>query len=315
MSWSIILAAGEGKRLQPAIKSWFGRDCPKQFCALGGSRTMVENAVRRALGISPLPQILTIVGKHQTRFIPAHAKLGRIIEQPQNLGTGIGILYCLAHILPKNPEATVAIFPSDHFVAPRHGFSRLLRVAIRSIHENPDKLLLLAAPATRPETDYGWIEIKSSASSSEVLPISRFREKPSLEEAHKLWDRGALWNTMITVSKAKTLWELAQERFPDLVRNFEEAFSSLTLGISDYNAENFYKNLSPLDFSKDILESNAHKISVLPMRGVVWSDWGRPERILEIIRQFGLPSPVPKGRVYGPHRTFEERSRRVKIFA
>ncbi len=315
MPWSIVLAAGEGNRLKPAIKSWFGRECPKQFCALGGSKTMVEKTVRRALGISPLPQILTIVGKHQTPFIPAHAELGRIIEQPQNLGTGIGILYCLAHILPKNPEATVAILPSDHFVAPRHSFSRLLRSAIRSINENPDKLLLLAAPATSPEPDYGWIEIRADASSAQILPVSRFREKPSLEEARQLWSRGALWNTMITVAKAKTLWELSRQAAPGVIRHFEEASSALGLGISPEKAENFYKRLSPLDFSKDILEINAHRISVLPMRGVVWSDWGRPERILEIIRQFGLPSPIPKRRVYEPHRTFEERTRRVKSFA
>lgn len=313
--WSIVLAAGEGSRLSSAIKNWFGRECPKQFCALGGSQTMVEKTVRRALDISSLSQVLTIVGKSQSSFIPPHAQLGRVIKQPRNLGTGIGILYCLAHILPRDPEAIVAILPSDHFVAPKRIFSKFLRLAIRSVKDNPQNPLLLAALATRPETDYGWIETGSAVNYSPVLSVSRFREKPPTEEAFRLWGRGALWNTMITVSKAKTLWGLARAVKPDLIRHFEEMFPSLHSEIPEEEAENFYQSISPLDFSKDILEANARQINVLPMRGVVWSDWGRPERILEITRQFGLPSPASTGGSYELNRTFRERPRRVKSFA
>ena len=313
--WSIVLAAGEGSRLSSAIKNWFGRECPKQFCALGGSQTMVEKTVSRALDISSLNQILTIVGKSQSSFIPPRAKLGRIIKQPRNLGTGIGILYSLAHILPRDPQATVAILPSDHFVAPKRVFSKFLRLAVRSVKDNPQNPLLLAALATRPETDYGWIETGNPVNYSPVLSVSRFREKPPTEEASRLWNRGALWNTMITVSKAKTLWELARTVKPDLIRHFEEIVPSLHSGIPEEEAESFYQRISPLDFSKDILEANAPQINVLPMRGVVWSDWGRPERILEITRQFGLPSPASTGGFYELNRTFRERSRRVKSFA
>ncbi len=313
--WSIVLAAGEGSRLSSAIKNWFGRECPKQFCALGGSQTMVEKTISRALDVSSLNQVLTIVGKSQLSFIPPHAKLGRVIKQPRNLGTGIGILYSLAHILPRNPEAIVSILPSDHFVAPKRVFSKFLRLAVRFVKDNPQNPLLLAAQATSPETDYGWIETGNSINDSSILSVSRFREKPPMEEASRLWNRGALWNTMITVSKAKTLWELARAVKPDLIRHFEEIFSSLDSGISEEEAENFYQRIAPLDFSKDILEVNAHQINVLPMRGVVWSDWGRPERILEIIGQFGLPSPMSTGGSYELNRTFRERPRRVKSFA
>ncbi len=99
------------------------------------------------------------------------------------------------------------------------------------------------------------------------------------------------------------------------MRRFEKISPLLDLGISEEEAEIFYKSLSPLDFSKDVIEAGAHKINVLPMRGVVWSDWGRPERILEIIRQFGLPSPVPMRGFYGLNRTLKERALRVKSFA
>jgi hypothetical protein len=30
--WSIVLAGGDGSRMQSFIKKWLGRDIPKQFC-------------------------------------------------------------------------------------------------------------------------------------------------------------------------------------------------------------------------------------------------------------------------------------------
>ncbi len=36
-AWSIILAGGNGSRMQPFIKQWLGRDIPKQYCSFMGN--------------------------------------------------------------------------------------------------------------------------------------------------------------------------------------------------------------------------------------------------------------------------------------
>lgn len=49
-----------------------------------------------------------------------------------------------------------------------------------------------------------------------------------------------------------------------------------------------YRELPILDFSSDVLEPASRKLMVLEMKDVVWSDWGRPERILETLRVIGM---------------------------
>jgi hypothetical protein len=48
-----------------------------------------------------------------------------------------------------------------------------------------------------------------------------------------------------------------------------------------------YRGILPLDFSRDFLAHAAAWSLVLPMPDLAWSDWGRPERIAESLRQIG----------------------------
>jgi len=41
----------------------------------------------------------------------------RLVIQPANRGTGLGILLPLAHVLKADPRARVVVAPCDHYVA------------------------------------------------------------------------------------------------------------------------------------------------------------------------------------------------------
>ena len=41
-----------------------------------------------------------------------------------------------------------------------------------------------------------------------------------------------------------------------------------------------YARLAPVDFSSEILSARPGALALLPVRGVVWSDLGSPERVL-----------------------------------
>ncbi len=64
-SWGIILAAGEGKRLQSFVHSNYGTDAPKQFCTFTGTRSMLGHTIDRAEMLIKPEQLLTVVGKDQ----------------------------------------------------------------------------------------------------------------------------------------------------------------------------------------------------------------------------------------------------------
>jgi mannose-1-phosphate guanylyltransferase len=47
-----------------------------------------------------------------------------------------------------------------------------------------------------------------------------------------------------------------------------------------------------LNFSSKLLERNAALVAVMELTEVLWSDWGKPERIVEALRILGI-APVP----------------------
>jgi len=45
------------------------------------------------------------------------------------------------------------------------------------------------------------------------------------------------------------------------------------------------------DFSREVLERAAEALVVLPVRGVLWSDWGTPERVVRTLCRIGASPP------------------------
>ena len=46
--WSIVLAGGEGERVQPLVQRWLGQPKPKQYCAFVGTRSLLQHTLDRA---------------------------------------------------------------------------------------------------------------------------------------------------------------------------------------------------------------------------------------------------------------------------
>ena len=66
--WAVILAGGDGTRLQSLTRSISGDDRPKQFCPIIGGRTLLDQTSRRvALSVAP-EQTLTVLTRTHERF-------------------------------------------------------------------------------------------------------------------------------------------------------------------------------------------------------------------------------------------------------
>src|SRR5947208_182725 len=59
--WGIVLAGGEGKRLQEFIRSRFGHQHPKQYCVFTGTRSMLRHTLDRSNRLVPRERLLTII--------------------------------------------------------------------------------------------------------------------------------------------------------------------------------------------------------------------------------------------------------------
>jgi mannose-1-phosphate guanylyltransferase/mannose-6-phosphate isomerase len=122
--------------------------------------------------------------------------------------------------------------------------------------------------------------------------IARFIEKPSAAIAPSLIESGGLWNTMIMVFKVKTLLQLVQRIHPAMYAQFHRVYESIETPAVSVMVDRVYRELEPLNFSKDIVEKVAvifpETISVLPVLQVFWSDWGSPERIKQVQQKLQL---------------------------
>ena len=148
---------------------------------------------------------------------------------------------------------------------------------------NSRSVILLGATPTQPEVEYGWIEPGAAVASRfghQSMPIKRFWEKPSYQEAQGLWARGCLWNTFVMVGRASAFVEMIQRAVPNMYRAFER---TLTLPNPEMEAEmmqSAYEKLPIADFPREVLSVSAEMLAVARLGDVGWSDLGDPRRLM-----------------------------------
>jgi mannose-1-phosphate guanylyltransferase len=297
--WSIVLAGGNGERISAHIHQWMGRPVPKQYCAFVGTRSMLQHTIARADALGPREHQLTVVAKaHQ---LDAESQLadrphGTIIVQPKNCDTLPGIFLPLTHVYARDPDATVVVYPSDHFIYPEKIFIEIAASAIQAAEDLPDRLVLVGVRAENLDQDYGWIlpgpELWQSGSSL-ARSVRLFVEKPSRADAIKIKTSGGLWNTMIIAAKVRTLWQLGLQRFPEILAYFERLRDAIGTPHERSVVDAIYESMPSRNFSSDLLAQATNQVAVMPAEGILWSDWGRVERIVESLLCVGKQPNFP----------------------
>jgi mannose-1-phosphate guanylyltransferase len=291
--WAVILAGGDGARLKLLTRKISGDERPKQFCPVIGEITLVEETEQRVILELRKERTVFVVNRvHEPYYstILGDTPARNLVEQPRNIGTAPAILYSVLKIATVDPQAIVAVFPSDHYVSDGTRFIAHVRSALNVAHSREDLVILLGIEAASPETEYGWIE------PAEVIPgyrqvhrVRRFWEKPDFGLAAVLQARGCLWNSFVMVASARVLIDIFARTTPALY----DAFTSITplLGGKDEPAaiNKLYALLTEINFSDQVLAIVPDRLAVLIVSGVEWNDLGAPKRVLASMQTAGLP--------------------------
>jgi mannose-1-phosphate guanylyltransferase len=292
--WGIILAGGERVRLRPLTRRISGDERPKQFCPLLEGETLLDRTRRRvALTIDPAQTLLVLTRHHEPFYAPLLADVppGRLVVQPEGRGTAPAILYGLLRAAEAAPLGAVALFPSDHYVSDDARFMAHVEAALAAVQARPDLVILLGVEPDSPEVQYGWIEPGDTLLAwprHPVCRVDRFWEKPARPIAETLFQRGSLWNSFVMVARVPALLALIRGTAPHLYRTFMEAWSCRPTHEEGGLMRSCYRSLVPTNFSQTVLESRAANLAVVAVRGVVWSDWGEPTRVLRTLARLGI---------------------------
>lgn len=296
--WSIVLAGGEGTRLAPMIKEWLGENRPKQYCSFTGTRSMLQHTVDRADTLTVPGHRVTVVGASQgeTARSQLHDRGGVLVVQPANCDTAPGVFLPLTYVRAADPDATVVVYPSDHFVHPEEKLVEAVRHAVLALDLLEDRLILLGIQPDCVDLDYGYIQLDRYVGGygpHSLWHVGRFVEKPKRRLAKTLAEGQVLWNTMIIVAKVQTLWKLGTKVLPSMMSLFETFMPAIGESTESQVLESLYETMPKRNFSMDFLEHVFHKVSVLDVKDVLWSDWGRPKRIVQSLRRIGKVPAFP----------------------
>ena len=291
--WAVVLAGGEGRRLWAFTRRLYGQERPKQYAVLVGTRSLLRQTLDRvALAVSAERTIVVTKRSHAPYIATEFARpsVPQLLVQPEDRGTAAGILLPAHWIHRRDPEATVAVFPSDHFILEEAAFMDHVTEVAAFVGGDVQGIVLLGAPPTEPETDYGWIEPGEPVGQTRTGPVwrvARFWEKPSSEVACSCLARGCLWNTLIIISKVSALIEAGRHCLPKLHDRLAHIAPFLGTDDEPWAIQQAYALAPKANFSRSILEHYPPSLSVSRLPAITWSDWGTPDRILESLRRAG----------------------------
>jgi mannose-1-phosphate guanylyltransferase len=277
--WAIVLAGGDGTRLQGMTVDDEGQPAPKQYCRITGDRSMLERALARAERLTSRGRIVPVVaGGHARWWLRALADYPaeNCVVQPQNRGTAAAILGALLHIVRLDREPEVVILPADHAVEDEHVLGTALAFALDNVRRHPELAVLLGMPPDGPEEGYGWIEPlpgSSTRPATEPQPVAAFIEKPLPAIAAGLMQQGALWNSFLVAASGRCLLDLFRIAEPNLLRAFHLA------GRSANDVARLYARLPMRDFCRHVLEQVPAYLRVLRVPACGWTDLGSPDRV------------------------------------
>jgi len=296
--WALVLAAGDGTRLASLTRDREGRRTPKQFCSVYGGPTLLQETLSRGARLAGVERTVAVVAAGHDRWWRDDTAMlhpGNVVVQPLNRGTAAGILLPLLRIAAHDPQASVVVLPSDHFIENEVLLEGAIREAFAGLSRERDALILLGIGADRPDPELGWI-VPAWSGGRSAVPVERFVEKPPREVAATLMRRGALWNSFIFVARVARLIELYRDALPGVLEQLERAVTWEELYSPEVGAlETVYAGLESRDFSRDVLERHSRTLRVLPVPPCGWNDLGTPERLAR----------STAGRAPAPRRTVE----------
>ncbi|MEX2639811.1 MAG: mannose-1-phosphate guanylyltransferase [Balneolales bacterium] len=277
------MAGGVGSRFWPKSR----QAKPKQFLNLIGDRSLLQNTVHRISTIISLERTLIITNDSYTQLVKEQIPDipdENIIGEPVGRNTAPCIALAAALVLNRDPDATLVVLPSDHYINDEKTFLNVLGAAVEKA-EKDQSLVTIGIKPNRPETGYGYIQVndkkEATGNNIPVLRVKTFAEKPDINTALKFLESGDfLWNSGMFIWKAQTIFDEFQTHLPEVFQEAVKVKDHPGTGNLTQAINNFYHNCISISIDYGIMEK-AQAVHVVP-GDFGWNDVGSWMAIYEL---------------------------------
>jgi len=268
---ALLLAGGGGTRLWPLSSE----ERPKQFLSLLSEKSLLTEAFERLLPLTE--DIFVATTERHADLVLSELKglpADRVILEPCRRNSGPALLSAALQF-ERDGDAITAAIPSDQTFADDEAFRRSLSLAARLAETA--SAVVLAAPPSRAETDYGYLEL--SAGGGEGMEAVRFIEKPAREEAEAFVRAGYFWNAGIFVFRPSRFLAEARRVAGPLMEQVERYRRRLRER-DDEASRRAYAEMPSVSIDYAVMEKAAG-VRAVPLRAG-WNDVGSWRSVREI---------------------------------
>ena len=274
--YAVILAGGSGTRFWPLSR----KKKPKQFIDIQGQGSLLQETLARIQSKIPGKNVYIVTGAIYKKEILSQVKKYKvpaknILLEPNGKNTAPAIGWAAALIHKQNPDAVLAVLPSDHLISNKRKYLSALNQAVQLAQK--EYLVTMGIKPTRPETGYGYLKTsKKRIAGKTVVVVDQFKEKPTLPVAKKFVKQGNYyWNSGMFIWRADVILNEFKMHIPKLYRY-------LAKGSSQAYIKKVWNKFPSISIDYGILEK-AKKVGAIPAADIGWSDLGSWESLFDVL--------------------------------
>ncbi len=235
---------------------------------------MIQLTFDRLTGLIPRGNISVVSPKEFKGKIKKHLGKIKVFNEPEARNTMGAICLSAWNIGVRDPEAIIAVFPSDAYIADTDEFRKALSESYEYAALN-HSIVCLGIKPTFPATGYGYIESGAPLSGS-IRTIERFVEKPNESTAEEFFKSGSfIWNAGIFIFKAQTFFEEVETHAFDFFTAFE------TISRKKTRLKKIYSGLPKESIDTALMEKT--RAGVVMSGDFGWNDIGSWPALQEVL--------------------------------